>query len=355
MIRRNFSPLAAERIFDAAARLFTDGRKPVLPRGSCELTIGEIATLTCSKLLPGRPADRRINNIAALDTADAADIAFLENEKYLPELAATHAGACFMAPHFAASAPRGLAVLLNEEPYRAFVAVARTLFPGNMRLSSLFETSGRAAGAHVHASAQIEAGVSVDPLAIIGPRAEVGAGTVLAAGAALGPDVCIGRQCAIGAGATILHAMIGDRVIIRPGTRIGQDGFGYLSDPRGHRRIPQARRVIIQDDVEIGANVTVDRGSIRDTVIGEGTKIDNLVQIAHNVIIGRHCLIAAQAGIGGNVAVGDFVMIGGQAGIIENVAIGDGAVLAWHSLVRSDIPSGARFGYASTEPHGGGE
>ena len=127
--------------------------------------------------------------------------------------------------------------------------------------------------------------------------------------------VAIGRDCAIGAGATVLHALIGDRVIIHAGARIGQDGFGYLPSPRGHQKIPQTRRVIIQDDVEIGANTTIDRGSTRDTVIGEGTKIDNLVQIAHNVSIGRHCLIAGQTGISGSSQVGDFVMMGGQVGL----------------------------------------
>jgi UDP-3-O-[3-hydroxymyristoyl] glucosamine N-acyltransferase len=195
----------------------------------------------------------------------------------------------------------------------------------------------------VHASARLEAGVTIDPLAVIGPRAEIGAGTVIAAGAGVGPDVRIGRQCAVGAGATILHALIGDRVIVRSGARIGQDGFGYLSGPRGHEKIPQSRRVIIQDDAEIGANSTIDRGSVRDTVIGEGTKIDNLVQIAHNVSIGRHCLIAAQTGIAGNVTVGDFVAIGGQAAVAGDVAIGEGAVVAGRSRIISDVPGGAHF------------
>ncbi len=323
-----------------------------LGRGNCELTVGQIATLTRSKLLDGAPVDRRISNVAALDIAGPTDIAFLEDERHRPELTVTHAGACFMAPHFAASAPPGLAVLLNEAPYLAFITLTQTLFPGDMHPSSLFESAGRAAGAHVHASARIEVGVSIDPLVVIGPRAEVGAGTVLAAGAALGPDVCVGRQCAIGAGVTIMHALIGDRVIIHPGARIGHDGFAHLSDRREHGRIPQIRRVIIQDDVEIGATATVDRGSFRDTVIGEGTKIDNLVQIAHNVSIGRYCVVAAQAGIGGNTTVGDFVMIGSQAGIDGNIAIGEGAMLAWRSRVRSDIPSGACFGNASAESHG---
>ena len=149
---------------------------------------------------------------------------------------------------------------------------------------------------------------------MIGPRAEIGAATVIGPGAVIGPDVRIGRDCAIGANASITHALIGDRVIIHAGARIGQDGFGYLPGPGGHRKVPQLGRVIVQDDVEIGANTTIDRGASRDTVIGEGTKIDNLVQIAHNVTIGRHCLLAGQVGISGSVTVGDYVMMARRSG-----------------------------------------
>jgi UDP-3-O-[3-hydroxymyristoyl] glucosamine N-acyltransferase len=316
---------------------------PAFPGESCELTVAEIAALTGATLRPGMALDQRIGNVAPLDTAGAADISFLDDAKRAGELVTTRAGACFMAPHFADAAPSGLVVLVTDEPYRAFVAVARALFPSALRSSSLFDAGGRAAGAQVHASARLEAGVTIDPLAVIGPRAEIGTGTVIAAGAGVGPDVRIGRQCAVGAGATILHALIGDRVIVHSGARIGQDGFGYLSGPRGHEKIPQTRRVIIQDDAEIGANSTVDRGSVRDTVIGEGTKIDNLVQIAHNVSIGRHCLIAAQTGIAGNVTVGDFVAIGGQAAVAGDVAIGEGAVVAERSRIISDVPGGTHF------------
>ncbi|HML11925.1 MAG TPA: UDP-3-O-(3-hydroxymyristoyl)glucosamine N-acyltransferase, partial [Xanthobacteraceae bacterium] len=268
----------------------------------------------------------------------------------LDELTVTRAGACLLAPRFAAAAPDRLLVLVTEEPYRAFVAVARALFPAALRPSSLFGASGHAAGSHVHASARVEAGVTIDPLAVIGPGAEIGAGTLIAAGAVIGPRVAVGRECAIGAGVTVLHALIGDRVIIHPGARIGQDGFGYLPSPHGHQKIPQTRRVIIQDDVEIGANVTIDRGSTRDTIIGEGTKIDNLVQIAHNVSIGRHCLIAGQVGISGSARVGDFVMLGGKVGIADHVTIGAGASLGAQSGVMADVPAGARWIGSPAQP-----
>jgi UDP-3-O-[3-hydroxymyristoyl] glucosamine N-acyltransferase len=317
---------------------------------NCELTTGEIAALTRAKLRDGDPLDRRILNIAPLDSAGACDISFLDNSKYLGELAGTRAGACLIAPRFAASAPPGLAVLETPHPYPAFVAVARKLFPAALRPTSLFGTSGRASAAHVHATARLEAGVTVDPLAVIGPHAEIGAGTLIAAGAVIGPGVRIGRDCAVGAGASVLHALIGDRVIIHPGVRIGQDGFGYLPSPQGHQKIPQTRRVVIQDDVEIGANSTIDRGATRDTMIGEGTKIDNLVQIGHNVSIGRHCLIVSQVGISGSVAVGDFVMLGGQAGVADHITIGAGAMIGARAGVMSNVPAGARWVGYPAEP-----
>ena len=317
---------------------------------NCELTTGEIAALTRAKLRDGDPVDRRILNIAPLDSAGACDISFLDNSKYLRELAGTRAGACLIAPRFAASAPPGLAVLETPHPYPAFVAVARKLFPAALRPTSLFGTSGCASAAQVHATARLEAGVTVDPLAVIGPRAEIGSGTLIAAGAVIGPGVRIGRDCAVGAGASVLHALIGDRVIIHPGARIGQDGFGYLPSPQGHQKIPQTRRVVIQDDVEIGANSTIDRGATRDTMIGEGTKIDNLVQIGHNVSIGRHCLIVSQVGISGSSDIGDFVMMGGQAGVADHITIGAGAMIGARAGVMSNVPAGGRWGGYPAEP-----
>jgi UDP-3-O-[3-hydroxymyristoyl] glucosamine N-acyltransferase len=312
-------------------------------RDKRELTIGEIVALTQATPRPDTPLDRRISNIAPLDTAGPSDIAFLDNAKYIGELGATHAGACLLAPRFEARAPDRLIVLVTEQPYRAFVTVARALFPSALRPTSLSGASGHAVGTQVHSSARIEAGATIDPLAVIGPDAEIGTGTLIAAGAVIGPQVAVGRNCAIGASVTVQHALIGDRVIIHPGARIGQDGFGYLPSPQGHQKIPQVRRVIIQDDVEIGANVAIDRGSTRDTVVGEGTKIDNLVQIAHNVVIGRHCLIASQAGISGSVSVGDFVMMGGQAGLVDHLTIGAGAMIGAKSGLMSDVPAGARW------------
>ena len=306
----------------------------------CELTAGAIAALTGAKLRAGDPTDRPIRNIAPLDTAGAADLSFLDNPKYAGALSTTRAGACLVAPRFVEQAPRHLVVLETPQPYPAFVAVTRKLFANLLRPTSLFGTAGRAASAHIDPTARLEAGVIVDPFAVIGARAEIGTGTLIGPGAVIGPDVRIGRHCAIGAQVSILHALIGDRVVVHPGVRIGQDGFGFLPSRQGHQKIPQTRRVIIQDDVEVGANTAIDRGATRDTVIGEGTKIDNLVHVS----IGRHCLIVSQVGISGSVTVGDFAVLAGQVGIADHVTIGEGAVLGAKAGVMSNVPAGARWG-----------
>jgi UDP-3-O-[3-hydroxymyristoyl] glucosamine N-acyltransferase len=317
------------------------------PKG---LTVAEIATLTGAVAQPGAPADRRITGIGPLDRAGPDDLSFMQNAKYESQYATTHAGICVAAKRFAGAAPASVAVLVTPAPFRAFVMVAQALYPDARRPSSLFEASGVSPSALVHQSARLESGVVIDPAAVVGPRAEIGAGTVIGPNAVIGPDVCIGRDCAIGAGATVSHALIGDRVIIHAGARIGQDGFGFIPDMRGPIKVPQVCRVVIQDDVDIGANATVDRGALRDTVIGEGTKIDNLVQIAHNVQIGRRCLIAAQTGISGSTIVGDYVMMGGQVGVSDNLVIADGVMIAASSRVGYSLRKTARYGGTPAMP-----
>jgi len=313
------------------------------------LTAREIAALT-GALPRGDIGERRISGIGPLDRAGPNELAFMQNQKYAAAFPGTRAGICLTTEKFAGAAPGHVAVLVTPAPYRAFVAVAQKLYPGAMRPSSLFEASGVAAGALAHPAARLEQGVIVDPAAVIGPRAEIGAGTIIGPTAVIGPDVRIGRDCVIGAACTVVHALIGDRVIIHAGTRIGQDGFGYVPGAAGHGKVPQVGRVIVMDGVEIGANTTIDRGAIRDTVIGEGTKIDNLVQIAHNVEIGRHCVLAAHTGISGSCTIGDYVMMGGRVGITDNVTIGAGAMIAAGSGVMSNIPPGEKWGGAPAQP-----
>jgi len=166
----------------------------------------------------------------------------------------------------------------------------------------------------------------------------------------IGPGCQIGRDGYVGPGASVLNALIGNRVVLHPGVRLGQDGFGYVPGQRGPEKIPQLGRIVVQDDVEIGANTTIDRGALGDTVIGDGTKIDNLVQIGHNVRIGRWCIIAAQCGISGSVTIGDFAMLGGNVGIGDHITVGAGAQLAGRSGVIGNVPPGAKWGGFPAQP-----
>jgi len=323
--------------------------EPVFLRYARGLTLDEIA-MVVGAVPPGPPTGtKKIINVAALDRAGPRDLSFYDNKIFADAAARTHAGACLTTAALAKTLPTRVPVLIVRGPYRAFVEVARELFPHALRPSSLY-APGDVAGAHLHSSVRLEQGVVVEPGAVIGPRAEIGSGTIIGATAVIGPDVRIGRDCSIGSGATISNALIGDRVIVHPGCRIGQDGFGFVMGPSGHLKIPQVGRVIIQDDVEIGAGTTIDRGAVRDTVVGEGTKIDNLVQIGHNVSIGRHCVVVAQTGISGSSTLEDFVVLGARVGLNNNVTIGEGAQIAATSIVHGDVPAGARWGGTPAKP-----
>jgi UDP-3-O-[3-hydroxymyristoyl] glucosamine N-acyltransferase len=190
----------------------------------------------------------------------------------------------------------------------------------------------------------VEAGV------VIGAGARIGARCRLRPNAVIGAGVVIGDDCDIGATASVSHCLIGARVMLHPGVRIGQDGYGFAPGPEGHTKVPQLGRVIVEDDVEIGANSTIDRGSGPDTVIGAGSKIDNLVQIGHNVQIGRGCLIVAQVGISGSTQLGDFVVLAGQVGVAGHLKIGSGAVLAAKSGLSRSVPAGETFAGIPARP-----
>ncbi len=313
-------------------------------------SLAEVATWCSAALASQDDAGRVISDVAALDQAGPGDLTFLDNPKYLDVFQSTRASAALVAPRHVDAAPAGCAVLVTQEPYRAMAMVMAKLFPGAVRPGSVFNESGVSPAAFVHASARLEAGVIVDPGAVIGRGAEIGAGTIIGPNAVIGPEVRIGRDGAVGASTTIVAALIGDRVIIHPGAHIGQDGFGFALGPRGHVKVPQIGRVVIQDDVEIGAGVTIDRGANRDTVIGEGAKIDNLVQIGHNVVIGRHAVLVSQSGVSGSSTVGDFAALGGQAGIAGHLKVGAGAQVAAAAGVMTDIPAGERWAGAPAKP-----
>lgn len=314
------------------------------------ITVGALAEATGATLGPDADATRELASIAPLEAADSGDVAFLDNTAYAKFAETTGAGACFISPRFAARLPSSCIALVSNEPYRAFAKAAALLFPSGARPQSIFGGNGVAPGAIIHPEARLEAGVTVDPGAVIGPGAEIGKGSIICAQAVIGPGVMIGRDCSIGPGASITHSLIGNRVIIHAGARLGQDGFGFAMGARGHLKVPQVGRVIVQDDVEIGANTTIDRGANRDTVIGEGTKIDNLVQIGHNVTIGRHCVIVGQVGISGSAILEDYVVLGGQAGVAGHLRIGMGAQIGAKSGVMTDLAAGGKYLGAPAKP-----
>lgn len=278
-------------------------------------------------------------------------LAFFDNHKYAGQLAATKAGACLVSPRFEADVPAHVAVLRSKAPFRAFVNIARDFHGDALRPQFWFDNAAVAASAVIHSSAYLEDDVVIDPLAVIGPDVQIGRGSVIGSGAVIGPGVRIGRNCNVGAGTTIQATLIGNNVLIHPGCHIGQDGYGFIFfGAEGHVKVPQTGRVLIQNDVEIGAGTTIDRGSLRDTVIGEGTKIDNQVQIGHNVTIGRRCLLAAQIGLAGSLTIGDNVALGAKVGINNHLHIGDGAQVTAMSGVKDDIPANGRWGGYFAKP-----
>lgn len=311
-------------------------------------SLARIAEESGAKLADESRASFEVGDIRPLDVAAETDIAFLDNPKYLPQLAATRAGACFIQEKFANRAPENTVALLSPEPYRAYAKALALFYPDAGTPKAAAEA--RPGAAHIDETARLEPGVVVEPGAVIGPEAQIGAATRIAAGAVIGYRCAIGRNCYIGPRAVITHALIGNEVIIHAGVAIGQDGFGFAMGRQGHLKVRQIGRVIIQDRVEIGANSAIDRGALRDTVIGEGTKIDNLVQIGHNVTVGRHVVLVGQVGISGSTVLEDFVVIGGQSGIVGHITIGAGAQVAGNSGVAESIPRGERWGGTPAKP-----
>ncbi len=325
---------------------------PIFFAAPAPVSVRQIAEWAGAEIVRG-DGDAMVSGVAPLDEAAAGALVFIDNPKYADLLEQTQATACLVAKRFLARVPEGVTPLLTQEPYRALATVMGHMYPDAMRPTGALDARGAgaiSAGAHVDPTARLEAGVTVEPGAVIGPDVEIGAETLVGANAVIAAGCRIGRQCSIGPNTTVQHTLIGDRVIIHPGVRLGQDGFGFAMGLQGHQKVPQIGRVIIQNDVEIGGNTTVDRGANRDTIIGEGTKIDNQVQIGHNVIVGRHCVIVSQVGISGSATLGDYVAIGGQSGVNGHVTIGMGAQIAAVSVVRDDIPAGGRYGGVPARP-----
>lgn len=323
---------------------------PVFFEPSRQFTAGEIAALTGAELRNPERAGNAVTSLAAASEGSATGLIFVDGKRNAAKLATIESSVVICTQDVAGSVRGNSAILVSARPQQDFAAVGRLMFPSSVRPAPLTGETGVAAGAHVHPLAVIEPGAIIEPGAVVGPHAQIGSGTVVAPNAVVGFSCRIGRDGFIGPGATVQNALIGNRVIIHAGVRIGQDGFGFVPGRGIPEKVPQLGRVVIQDDVEIGANTTVDRGALTDTVIGEASKIDNLVQIAHNVRIGRACLIAGQCGLSGSVTLGDGVMLGGSVGLADHITIGSGAAIAARSGVMNDVPGGARWGGAPAQP-----
>ena len=323
----------------------TDSGNSISGDGASTITAEAIAELVSGELIgDGRVS---VSGVAPLDRAGARHLSILSSAKYAPMLATTKAGVVLVDPKFRSTvgAPTASRIIVKH-PLEKLVSLLPKLYPE------------RQAQAGVAATARIGRG------ATLGERVSIGEYAVIGAGARLGSDVVIGAHCSVGEAATVGDgtrlwpgvtiypgASLGNRVIIHSGARVGCDGFGYVFRDGAHAKIPHVGRCIVGDDVEIGANTAIDRGSIDDTVIGKGTKIDNLVHIAHNVRIGERCLVMAQVGIAGSTTIGDGAILAGQAGINGHLTIGAGVRIGAQAGVFGDIPAGETWSGYPARPH----
>lgn len=301
------------------------------PRIDCELRTGD-------------NPDTEISRISPIETAGEDSLTFLTSHKYLKASKTTRASAIICPPEYADLIDKHICVLISADPHTSFALALSVLFPDALRPKSITGETAISSDAFVHPTASLESDIIIEAGCVIGEHSVIGTGTHIAPNTVIGANVRIGRHTSIGANATLSHCIIGDNVILHSGVLIGSDGFGFAPGER-NTKVPQTGRVIIQDDVELGAGTAVDRGTMGDTIIGEGTKMDNLVMIGHNVVIGRHCLFAGQCSIAGSTIIEDYVVMGGRTAIADHIHIGKGAKLAGNSSVfAGDVPAGVRWG-----------
>jgi UDP-3-O-[3-hydroxymyristoyl] glucosamine N-acyltransferase len=307
-----------------------------------KLTVAELAELVGGKVV-GDP-DRMIEGVGKIETARPSEVTFLANPRYTPYLSRSKAGAVLVPPGTKVVGPTLVEV---KNPYLAFLTLLERFSP-----KETWTETG------VHPTAVLEEGVELGPEVAIGAFCFIGRATQIGARTVLFPHVVVGPECRIGDDCRIYprttlreRVRIGNRVVIQPGAVIGADGFGFVPDTGEYRKIPQIGTVVIEDDVEIGANTTIDRATMEETRVGAGTKLDNLIQVAHNVVIGKNCVIAAQTGISGSTRIGRDVRVAGQVGFVGHISVGDGAQVGAKSGVGRNIPSGGVFSGHYARPH----
>ncbi|MBY0281956.1 MAG: UDP-3-O-(3-hydroxymyristoyl)glucosamine N-acyltransferase [Alphaproteobacteria bacterium] len=297
-------------------------------------TLAEICEQTKIEIPENADPLRKFEGICFLEEATSKDISSYHHNKYLLQLQKTNAGICFVMPEAVKYVPSATVALVTKQPYRCFGKIASMFFPSSVASDSISPL------ASIHATAKIGKNCTIHPYAIIEENVSIGDDSVIGSHTVIKSGSVLGAKCVIESHVVITHALIGDEVYIKPGARIGQPGFGFHMDSLGHFNIPQLGRVIIGNDVQIGSNTTIDRGSLTDTKIGNGARIDNLVQIAHNVEIGDNSVLVAQVGIAGSTKLGRFVIVAGQVGISGHLTVGDGVKIAAQSGIMRNVDKG---------------
>ena len=303
-------------------------------RAEGPFALGQIAELVGAELSAPERANELVSDIADLSDAAEGQVSIFSDARHAAAFAHTHASVVVTSKKLAAFEHNGSALLLADDPRQAFARIGQLFYPRGAPQSFIHARATVAATAKVGADCAIAAGAVIGEGVTIGPRCRIGANAVLEDGVVLGADVTVGANSAIS------HALIGDRVSIATNVSIGGAGFGFVPGPKGLMRISQVGRVIIGDDADIGSNCAIDRGCLGDTVIGPMTALDNLVQIGHNVKIGKACVFAGQAGVAGSTTIGDFVMVGGGVSISDHLTVGTGAKIAGKSGVMRDVAPG---------------
>lgn len=303
--------------------------------------VSDIALQIGAQVPDGVDADRLISDLEDIATASDDSLCFVTDKKYLPQLAETRAAAVLVGKAHVNACPPHIIALACDDPYAGMARVAQAFYPNAARARPMPGHVPPGSPA-VHPTARIGQNCEIADSVTIGANAEIGDNTHIAANVVIGAGVTLGRDCTLGSGVVIGYSLIGDRVIINSGSRIGQCGFGFAPG-KAHIKVPQLGRVIIQADVEMGANCAIDRGTLGDTIVGEGSKLDNLVHLAHNVVVGRHVFMAGQSGIAGGTHIGDYCQVGGQAGIYGHLTLGANVVVGAKSSVTRSFPDNTQL------------
>jgi UDP-3-O-[3-hydroxymyristoyl] glucosamine N-acyltransferase len=313
------------------------------------VTAGNLTAQAVADLVGGRllgDGEVQIEVVRSLDRAGPDALSFAVSSRYAADLRSSRAGAVLIPEDLAAEAGGPRTRIVVGDPYSALVRVLRALFPQEVATSGIDSTVRIGAGTILGDQ------VSIGPFSVLGRNVRLGARSRLAQHVTLGDGVVVGEDAVFGPGVVCYAgSRIGSRVVLKAGAVIGGDGFGYLWDGKGHARIPHIGGCILEDEVEVGSNTCIDRGSIDDTVVGRGTKLDNLVQVGHNVRIGERCLIMAGVGIAGSTRIGNDAILAGHVGVTDHLVIGDRARIAAKSAIFGDVPPGASFSGHPARPH----